>query len=413
MKKMSKVLAMVMCLALVITAFAACSNGGPSSSGSSQNNSTGSNSQGSSSGNKPAYYKAAYLGPMTGDAAQYGEVHTRAYKFAMEEINDAGGINGVPIKLDVYDDKNDAKEAVTVANKIVLDDEVLICFGPFASTVAIAVAPVFEKAGITECSPSASHVDYEKQGNYMVTGSNNQAYMQTEFAKFVYNDLGLKTTGMLCLNDDVGNNTIEVFTKEYEALGGKVTKALTYNKGSTTDFTPQISSIMQDKPECFYPYGTYAEVAQIAIQARQLEFDVPMISHDSMMKDEFLSVGAKAVEGFLLLTGADPNLDYAPFQAFKKAFQEKTGAETIDSHTLHCYDQMKMFAEAVKQNGADRAKINAYMRDVQNYEGVSSTYSVNGGRPEKPMFPLYVKDGGWASWTKDSWAKDWPIDFGA
>lgn len=404
MKKMSKVLAIIMCLALVVTAFAACSNGG---NGGDSQVSTNSGDSSNTGTDTPEYYKCAYLGPMTGESAQYGEVHTRAYQFAIDQINEAGGINGVPIKMDIYDDKNDAKEAVTVANKIVLDDEVLICFGPFASTVAIAVAPVFEKAGITECSPSASHVDFEFQGEYMVTGSNNQNYMQTEFAKFVYNDLGLKTTGMLCLNDDVGNNTIEVFTKEYEALGGTVTKALTYNKGSSTDFTPQISSIMQDNPECFYPYGTYAEVAQIAIQARQLDFMVPMISHDSMMKDEFLSVGGDNVECFLLLTGADPNLDYAPFQEFKAAFTEKYGDVTIDSHTLHCYDQMNMFAEALREYGPDRAKINSYMRDVTDYEGVSSTYSVIGGRPQKPMFPLYVKDGTWASWTKDAWDTDW------
>ena len=118
MKKMSKVLAIVMCLALVVTAFAACSNGNQGGDSQTQGNTPSGDS--SNTGNKPAYYKCAYLGPMTGESAQYGEVHTRAYQFAIDQINEAGGINGVPIKMDIYDDKNDAKDQ-TVSTPIMAE----------------------------------------------------------------------------------------------------------------------------------------------------------------------------------------------------------------------------------------------------------------------------------------------------
>ena len=46
-------------------------------------------------------------GPLTGGAAIYGQAVANAAQMAVDEINAAGGLNGVKFKLVMMDDKHD------------------------------------------------------------------------------------------------------------------------------------------------------------------------------------------------------------------------------------------------------------------------------------------------------------------
>lgn len=83
---------------------------------------------------KPIYF--AWYGPLTGDAKQYGDTEKIAVELALKDINDAGNgvLGGRKIIVDFYDDKNDAKEAVNIANKIVAEKKYLAVVGGFGST---------------------------------------------------------------------------------------------------------------------------------------------------------------------------------------------------------------------------------------------------------------------------------------
>ena len=50
-------------------------------------------------------------GPLTGDASSYGISVNEGATLAIEEINAAGGLNGVKFKLDMKDDKATAADA--------------------------------------------------------------------------------------------------------------------------------------------------------------------------------------------------------------------------------------------------------------------------------------------------------------
>lgn len=69
--------------------------------------------------------------------------------------------------------------------------------------------------------------------------------------------------------------------------------------------------------------------------------------------------------------------------------------------TLSCYDQAYMWAEALKQYGPDREKINSFMRNVTDWDGISCVYSIVDGEAKKPYFPVTVKDGEFISWTAE------------
>ena len=58
------------------------------------------------------------IGPTTGGAATYGEAVKNGAELAVKEINDAGGINGVPIRFEWQDDESDAEKSVNAYNTL-------------------------------------------------------------------------------------------------------------------------------------------------------------------------------------------------------------------------------------------------------------------------------------------------------
>ena len=91
---MKKVLAFVLALALAVCGLTACS---------------AKKNDGYTSENTE--YVIGATGPLTGDASSYGISVQQGAQLAIEEINAAGGLNGVNFRLDMRDDKADAGEA--------------------------------------------------------------------------------------------------------------------------------------------------------------------------------------------------------------------------------------------------------------------------------------------------------------
>ena len=77
----------------------------------------------------------------TGIGAAYGRWYERTTNAAVKLINDAGGINGRPIKLIVEDDGTDAKRGTEVMEKFASEHKVDVVFGTLFSNVVIANAP--------------------------------------------------------------------------------------------------------------------------------------------------------------------------------------------------------------------------------------------------------------------------------
>ena len=100
--------------------------------------------------------KLAVIAPLTGDFAQYGEAYRTAVELMVSQVNAEGGINGKQLAYDIFDDKNDAKESATLAGRIADDGSYIALLGPFASTCALATAPIMQNAGIVEMCPCVS-----------------------------------------------------------------------------------------------------------------------------------------------------------------------------------------------------------------------------------------------------------------
>ena len=61
-------------------------------------------------------FKIGGIGPTTGPAAAYGQGVMNGAQIAVDEINEAGGVNGVMLEFNPQDDEHDAEKSVNAYN---------------------------------------------------------------------------------------------------------------------------------------------------------------------------------------------------------------------------------------------------------------------------------------------------------
>ena len=95
------------------------------------------------------------IGPTTGGAAIYGNAAKNGAQLAVDEINEAGGINGKKIEYNFQDDQHDAEKSVNAYNTL-KDWGMQILYGTVTTTPCIAVTDKTVQDNMFQLTPSAS-----------------------------------------------------------------------------------------------------------------------------------------------------------------------------------------------------------------------------------------------------------------
>lgn len=332
------------------------------------------------------------IAPITGTSAQYGENFVATLEIAIEEQNAKGGIHGAKVTLDIYDDKNDPKETVSLAQKLLSEDDTFAILGPYTSTCALAAGPLLQEEGIIMLAPSSSHADFTAIGDYMFRGVLTQQIQGAEYAKYL-KDIGATKIGILYWQDDTGLAASKNVSTNFIAAGGEVPVNEPYQLGTTKDFSPMLTKIKEAGCDAIFTYGQYDSTAMIVNQARALEMDIPVIGMGNVANGEFFELAGENADG--VMTMAVFNADYKgeKFQAFKKTFEEKTG-NTVNTHAVALYDLVSMLFDAIEEEKTlDPAVLKDWIRSQTAYEGLCGPFAMAGGDPQKSMFRMVAKDG--------------------
>ena len=99
---------------------------------------------------------------MTGSEATFGRSTDNGIQLAVEEINEAGGVNGKKVRVITYDDKGDAREAGTAVTRLVTRDGVVAVLGEVASSLSLVGAPVCQENGVPMVTPSSTNPDSDR-----------------------------------------------------------------------------------------------------------------------------------------------------------------------------------------------------------------------------------------------------------
>ena len=343
---------------------------------------------------------------MSGDTASFGQSADQGIQLAAAQINAAGGVlGGRPIKVVTADDASKASEARTAAQKLVQRDGAVALLGEIASSRSIAAAPVADSLKVPMLSPASTNpkVTVEDNGTvrpFVFRACFIDPFQGTAMATFAMNPkpdgLGMKRFAIFYPNNsDYGTGLAEFFKKAVADKGGTIVAEESYAEKQDKDFKGQLTKIKAANPEAVYVPGYYTEAGLIALQARELGLNVPLLGGDGWDAQQTIQTGGQAVEGCYFTNHISLDSDRPEVQSFVKAYHQKFGdASQPDAMTVLGYDAMKLLADAINRaKSTDGPAIRDALADTSGFSGASGTISINDQHNAvKPLVVLEIKD---------------------
>ena len=296
-------------------------------------------------------YVIGCSGPLTGPAAVYGVAVQNSAQMAVDEINAAGGLNGIKFKLVMLDDKHDPANISTNYSSL-LEGGMQVSLGTVTTAPGLEFKNLSNDDNVFFLTPSASgdKIPENPNGFQMCFADGNQGKVA---ADFINQNFAGQTIGAFYKSDDQYSNGIY---EQFKAnLDASVTVIETsFSAANETDFSVQIDTLKDCKfvfmPIYYTPASIFMSQGKDIMPADAVyygcdgfdgiesNFDITTISQSITMLSHFNSKAedgaAKAfIDKYVATYGADTlnqfgasayDCVYAIYGAMEKAINEGT-----------------------------------------------------------------------------------------
>ena len=275
---------------------------GCSGSASSSGTSGGAAADNSGSTSGSAVFKIGAIGPSTGGAAAYGTAVKNGAQIAVDEINAAGGINGVQIEYKFEDDELNAEKSVNAYNSL-KDWGMQMLVGCVTSACSIAVSEKTKEDNMFQITPSGSAADCTKYDNVYRVCFSDPAQGSKSADYIADNALGSKIGVIYDSSDVYSSGIYQEFVREAGVKGLEIVSAEAFNSDNKTDFSVQIQKAKDGGADLVFLPIYYTEASLILQQADQIGYKPAFFGCDGL--DGLTDVDnfdESLAEGVMLLT---------------------------------------------------------------------------------------------------------------
>jgi branched-chain amino acid transport system substrate-binding protein len=322
-----------------------------------------------------------HFGSLTGSEATFGQSTSNGIKLAISQVNAKGGVLGKAIALKEYDTRGDAGEAKLAVERLVKSDKVVTVLGEVASKLSLAAGPVCQEAGVPMISPSSTNPKVTEIGDYIFRVCFIDPFPGLAGAKFARENLKAQKAAVLVDQAQAyAVGLAEQFSKNFVAKGGTIATTQNYT-GGAQDFTAQLTSIRGAGVDVIYIPGYYTDVGNIAIQARRLGLNQPMLGGDGWDSEQLAKIAGDAIEGSFYTNHYAPDQPDARVQEFIRDYKAAFGGSTPDGLAALGYDAAKLLFAAMERAKTTEGKA---LRDAiaatKDFPGVTGTITIDANR---------------------------------
>lgn len=323
--------------------------------------------------------KIGTLFPITGDLSDFGPAFWNAAELAVNQINEAGGVNGQPVELLRGDTATSPQQAVTEATRLIDIEGVSALVGPAGSGEALPVAEsVAGPAGVPVISPSAT-------SPALTVANDNGVFFRTTISDaaqgVVLADLaieaGYQTACVLFLNNAYGQGLNDAFAERFTAEGGTVTAQVPHEQEQAS-YASELATCTADDPDVLVAIG-YPESAGVFLRELLEAGDPPaLLLSDGIRSEElFAELGWESFAGTVGTSAGAAESEEST--AFVTAYEEAYGPMASVPYLREVYDAVYLIAAAAQLAGAnDAASVAAGLQAVASAPGTQFSGGVEG-----------------------------------
>jgi branched-chain amino acid transport system substrate-binding protein len=342
---------------------------------------------------------------LTGFASFMGQPEKNTFEMLEKEVNKAGGINGHPIKVIIYDDKSDATESVLVVKRLVDKDKVVAILGPSISPTSLATLPTIEEKKVPAITFASSALVIEPVRKWAFKIPHNEAFQILRIFNHMKSK-GITKIGVISATDAYGDSGRAQLLKLAPAAGIEILGVEKFNM-SDTDMSAQLTRLRSLKGiQAIQCWAANTGPAIVAKNYKDLGITLPSYHTHGIGSMKFIELAGEAAEGILfpspkmLIYGQLPADD--PQKAVIVKYNddyEKNFKAKGDLYGANAFDAFQIMIQALKKAGPTPEKIRDEIEKTKNFVATNGIFNYSptnhGGLTEKELIMVRITKGGW------------------
>ena len=289
---------------------------------------------------------------LTTDWAYYDSPMDEGAQFAVDQINDGGGVLGRPLELKTVDMRNDVAEAAKVTQQLI-DDGADYLIGTVGDGI-LSEGSVACSAGVpisTGLGTAPSLVgDMGECAYQLVMSDNIQAAVLAEHAI----EQGYGTAYVLGSNEIPYTKDLPVFFSDAFTNGGGTVVGTDEYKIGAGDYSAVVTKLanIDPAPDAVFTPMFIPDSVVFLRQLRQAGLTMPVLSTDGNADAALLDAGAKAIDGLTFSNSVCTAEGDAAVQAFYDDYNAQYGKDPSSYVAVIGYDEVNLVADAIEAAGS-------------------------------------------------------------
>jgi branched-chain amino acid transport system substrate-binding protein len=317
----------------------------------------------------------------TGPNAALGVQERNVLQMMESQINAAGGVLGRPVKIVVEDDKTDAKEAVTAANKLIDQDKVVALIAATGSASTLAVKEITAQKGLPQMAMAAANDITDKAPmDWIWRTPQKDAFAVSRALDYIANTLKLKKVAVLHDENAFGSSGNAEIAKQAPTIGLEVVASESY-KTNDTDMTAQLTKVRGANPEVLVVWGTNPGPALAAKNMQQLGMTIPYIGSHGIANRAFIELAetpprSGVPRGAMLVPA--PSTDPAQKAVTDKFIADYTAAYDAAPNPFagYAFEAVTLLVDAIERAGnTDAAAVQTALNATAGFPGPDGLYN--------------------------------------
>ncbi|MFA5401797.1 MAG: ABC transporter substrate-binding protein, partial [Dehalococcoidia bacterium] len=262
-------------------------------------------------GEKEAY-KIGALFSTTGAQSNLGVPEEYTVEMLVDKINDAGGINGHPLEVIIYNDETDSTKCATLATKLIEEDEVLAIIGPTGTGNSMAIIDTITTAEIplVSCAAGASITSPVEERYWVFKTPQTDKQVVTEI--YVYlQSIGVTKVAIITSTSGFGQGGKTYLESEAATYGITLVDNQTFGSDDTSMIS-QLTHIKGTDAEAVICWDTDKASAVVAKDMQTLQFEIPLFCSHGIANQDFIDAAGDAANGVIFPAGKLLVVDEVP-----------------------------------------------------------------------------------------------------
>jgi branched-chain amino acid transport system substrate-binding protein len=329
-------------------------------------------------------YVIGLTGAFTGGSSSLGAPMRDGIRFAVEQLNAAGGIGGKSITLVERDDEAKPARGVEIAKELVNVQKVCAVIGFSNTGVGLASHSTYQEAKIpvmvAVSAGTALTRQFQKPGsseNYVFRNAQNDESQVVMLVKEALDRRQKTKIAILADSTNYGQLGRQDLERELAKRGVTPVSVQKFNV-KDVDMTPQLLRSQQAGADILIVYGIGPELAQIANGMQKLAWQVPMIGGVTLSMANFIQNAGPNAEGVAMPVSFIDEPITPRRKQFIEAYNKRMGVAVMASpgFVAQGYDAMLLLAAGIRQAGqCDGKRIKDALESLGSpVKGVIATY---------------------------------------